>query len=234
MAISRHLIALAIAFAIGGPAPAGADDEFRRAVSFEPTLLALCPSDRPQNVGRGCKDGALDRLAKQAETAFKAALAKVRPATAPLLKRDQVWFREMMESAVERGVLVSDAADDPEDQDRAAAALRKRIAALREMAAGFGRSGVSGRWANAFGSIAIAGEMDGALRVTASTIATYGSDTEDRPSCEAAAVVEILEMMTTLGVFVVAMPHIPDVVGGAFRVADFEVTKVRNGIELNS
>jgi hypothetical protein len=123
-----------------------------------------------------CKDGSFHRLEQEVNAAVKAALAKAPPTTVPILMRDQSWFREMI------GAVIDDAAGGGDDQlevqkrtlDNVVATLHQRIATLHAIAQGFGRTGVAGRWTNAFGTSNHAGRTEGYRIVLSGKQATAG------------------------------------------------------------
>ncbi|MFZ8461104.1 hypothetical protein ACO1MG_13915, partial [Staphylococcus aureus] len=78
-----------------------------------------------------------------------------------LLKRDQVWFNEMIPGAVD----IVEEMDDGELRDALVSTLRQRAATLDQIAAGFGRSGVAGTWRNAFGTAVIASDGSGGFKL---------------------------------------------------------------------
>jgi hypothetical protein len=182
MSVSRRLAALALA-ALLMPLAAFADDD-NAAFSSAPTLMKLCgvgpDADR-------CKGG--DLYAKQAaelDAALQMALAKAPANIRPMLKRDQSWFGE---------TLANVAGDAPKEQIQAArdaydGALRARIAALGEIAEGFGRSGASGRWVNAFGSVVAAAADGGAISLAIETDSGYSPYDDQRWHCRATALVK--------------------------------------------
>ncbi len=181
---SCRFVLAALLLAAIGPCLAG-DDEFVRAESLKAGPFAPCPNDRDKEAP-ACVNGSLDRLAKNVEAAAKAALAKASPITIPLLKRDQVWFRDVMENyAGELGGL----AEKSQNVDKMSALLNQRIAVLHGIAQGFGRTGIAGRWANVFGTVEIAPAKDGAFNITLATDSRYGDDDDQRQICKSAALV---------------------------------------------
>jgi len=184
MPASHCLAALAVAAALLAPLTAGAMDADLRASSRGPTGLRLCGADGAAASADACKDLDLDALTGQIEKAHRAALAKAPATIRPLLKRDQAWFNEIMLSAAE-------SMTQPDDDFREAfvATLRQRAATLEGVARGFGRSGVAGRWVNAFGSVTVT-PADGGYRLAIDTSAVYGTGSDRRRECKAAAVVK--------------------------------------------
>jgi uncharacterized protein YecT (DUF1311 family) len=114
----------------------------------------------------------------------QAALAKAPANVKPLLKRDQGFFHEMMISAAEE---MPGSADEGA-RDEFANMLRQRVAVLAKL--GFGRSGLSGKWQDAFGTVTVLPADDGAYRVAIDTNAVYGGDDERRAQCRATALVK--------------------------------------------
>ena len=162
---------------------ARADDDFTLAESKKPTALEFCRTHSEVPAAIDCD--ALNKLAGGIEASLKAALAKVGPLAAPLLRRDQVWFREIVERFSETALSESFAADG---QDQVEAMLRARRKLLEEIAASAGRPGITGRWANAFGTIEIAEAADGAARVSVETSSAYTIGEDERQVCHASAV----------------------------------------------
>jgi hypothetical protein len=188
MSASHRLAALALAVAclapaVLAPASANAMDDFVRAISSGPTQLALCgDGDNPLKPAT-CKEGGFDTLPAQIDKAFAAALAKAPVNARPLLKRDQVWFGEIVANAAESMPQSGNA----DDRQAFVASLRQRVGTLEAIAAGFGRSGIAGQWLNAFGSVVVTPSQDGAYRIAIETHAVYGTD-DDR-ECQASALV---------------------------------------------
>src|SRR5262249_15580946 len=133
-----------------------------RAMSLDP--VELCESDEVLLRLAGCKTREQSELIRRTDAAIKKALAAAHPATAVLLKRDQAWFRELIANA--------------SGPDIAAALMRERIATLDGMV--IGRSGLTGRWENAFAATQIAGEGEGS-RVIVRSRFHYGDDDSPTP-----------------------------------------------------
>ena len=114
----KHVAAGAGVVLALGLAPAQAADEFTKARSRTATAIELCDPNVSTHTLPGCKDGVLNDLTRRLETTLKATLAKAGPTTAPLLKRDQAWFRDMLASAAEYDVPDTDA-------DEAAGSVRR-------------------------------------------------------------------------------------------------------------
>jgi uncharacterized protein YecT (DUF1311 family) len=132
-----------------------------------------------------CKDGLLTRLAHAADAAAQAALAKANPVTAVLLKRDQVWFGEIVQLDAQN----LDQTSGQEHWDKIVTALKRRTAQLGDVAQGLGRTGAAGRWVNAFGTVELTPAPDGAFRVALASEAVYGPDDEQQLRCKASALV---------------------------------------------
>jgi uncharacterized protein len=158
-------------------------DEWIRPIGSGPTLLKLCGTDDAPITPAACKKAGFDTLATQLKTALQATLARAPANIGPLLKRDQVWFGEIAVSAAE-SVLQS---DDDEAKEAFAASLRERITTLQSIAAGFGRSGLAGRWMNTFGSVVITPADGGAYRIAIETRSVYGTGSDRRRECRASA-----------------------------------------------
>ncbi len=176
LSLSSRCLFTSVAMMLAAMAPCLADDDDNadRAESLKSATLALCASSHA-TLPR-CKDGTMQRLVRELDAAEKAALAKARPLTVPLLKRDQVWFRQMLE-------VYDDNADDSGGsiQDIEVRMLERRIAALNELAQGHGRAGVGGRWVNAFGSVEVTPGEHGDIHVALTVDARYGEDSDRQP-----------------------------------------------------
>src|SRR5690349_11133270 len=81
------------------PLPASALDDDVRASSRGPTELGLCDKGSTLESSGACKKFDYDALNRRNEKSLQAALAKAPANVRPLLKRDQVWFDEMMLNA---------------------------------------------------------------------------------------------------------------------------------------
>jgi uncharacterized protein len=183
MSASHRLAALALAIASLAPVTADAMDEWVRAIGSGPTLLELCGTDNAPITPAACKDAGFDTLATQIEKALQATLARTPVNIRPLLKRDQVWFGEIAVSAAES----VPQSDDDEAQEAFVASLRERITTLQGIAAGFGRTGVAGRWMNAFGSVVVTPADSGAYLIAIETRSVYGTGSDRRRECQASA-----------------------------------------------
>jgi uncharacterized protein YecT (DUF1311 family) len=183
MSASHRLAALALTIAGFAPVAACASDDFAAAICGGPTLLELCGDGLAPLKRAACKDAGFDKLATQIEKALQAALAKAPANVRPLLKRDQVWFDEIALSAAES----MPQSDDAGERQAFVASLRQRAATLEGIAAGFGRSGIAGRWANAFGSVAVTPADGGTYRIMIDMRAVYGMDDDRHWECRASA-----------------------------------------------
>ncbi|UWU91531.1 lysozyme inhibitor LprI family protein [Bradyrhizobium sp. CB1015] len=157
------------------PATCRAMDDDLRAASSAPTAITLCGaanSDDSRTKAAACKERGYDRLVAGIDKSFDAALARTPANIRPLLKRDQAWFNAMILGAADTVQEV----DEAELRDNFVATLRRRAAALGEIAAGFGRGGLTGKWVNAFGSVTISPSANGARQLTVDMSAYYGSD----------------------------------------------------------
>ena len=150
-------------------------DDFVRASSSGPTLLRLCGKDGPASEAT-CKAQPYDALAGRMEEALKAALAKAPATTRPLLKRDQAWFNEMLANIAQLM--------PPDNPDATLIALiKQRTETLAGLAPGFGRSGVAGRWLDAFGSVTVTPAANGAYSVSIDTQSDYRAGEETVWEC---------------------------------------------------
>ncbi|HEV8464474.1 MAG TPA: hypothetical protein VGQ63_05670, partial [Pseudolabrys sp.] len=182
---------IAAALLLASVAPCLGDD-VDSANKPRPTAYALCGNDGARLPA--CKDGSFDRLGQEVDAAVKVALAKAQPTTTPILMRDQFWFREMI------GAVIDDATGGGDDQlevqkrtlDNVVATLHQRTATLRAIAQGFGRTGVAGRWANAFGTVEITAVEHDGYRIVLSGKASYGGSADNlQQTCNADAVVHL-------------------------------------------
>jgi hypothetical protein len=189
MHATRHIAALALAATILSPAPAFADDQddLNAPFSSPQMLLPLCGSgpDGAHIPVDLCKERGYGDLAVQLDNAIRAAAAKAPANVRPLLKRDQAFFYEMISMAA--GTLPT--SDKVAMRDAFDAMPRDRIAALPQIADGFGRGGVLGKWVDAFGSITVTPGDGGAYRVAVETSSIYGLDDADQWRCQASALV---------------------------------------------
>jgi uncharacterized protein YecT (DUF1311 family) len=183
--VARHrLAALALATSLFAPVAAAAtDDNYTAAYSSASTLINLCGTDNPIGAD-ACKEAGYDKLATQLDRAVQAAVAKAPANVKPLLKRDQGFFYEMIISAAEE----MPGSDNDDIKNEFADLLRQRVTALEKI--GFGRTGVAGKWQDAFGTVTVLPADDGAYRVAIDTNAIYGGDDERRSQCRAIALVK--------------------------------------------
>jgi hypothetical protein len=127
MPASHRLAALALVVACLAPAvlaPASANtmDDLVAAISSGPTQLGLCGDGDAPLKPAACKEGGLDTLAAQIDKVFAATLAKAPVNVRPLLKRDQVWFGEIVVNAAES----MPQSDNADDRQAFVASLRQR------------------------------------------------------------------------------------------------------------
>ena len=181
----RLSAALVLSFALA--TAANADDD-NAPFSSAPTLLKLCgkPADGAAIPADLCKTRGYDDLAARLDRAIQAAAAKAAANVRPLLKRDQAFFYEMIVMAAED----MPRSDNAETRKTFDDMLRNRLALLPQIGDGFGRSGVVGKWVDAFGSINVAPADGGDYRVALATNSIYGSDEEHQWHCEASAIVK--------------------------------------------
>ncbi|WP_249159849.1 hypothetical protein [Bradyrhizobium tropiciagri] len=182
--ISLRFAALATAIAVLAPRPSLALDEYLRASSSAPTAIKLCGDVDYRIKTEDCAKAGYDRLIAGIDKAFDGALAKMPANVKPLLKRDQAWFNEMIIDAVN----VVFEMDEPELKDAVVETLRRRTAALDDIARSPTRPGVAGNWVNAFGSITLTPAESGAYRLAADLRGDYGGDR--RRACKLTAVLK--------------------------------------------
>ncbi|MBR0716841.1 lysozyme inhibitor LprI family protein [Bradyrhizobium liaoningense] len=164
--------ALLGAAALLAPATCHAMDDFVRASSKAPTEITLCgesDAERTRIKTAACKEAGYDKLVAAIDKSFVAALAKTPVNVRPLFKRDQAWFNDMILEAAD----TVQETDFAELREKFIETLRKRAAAL---ALGFGRAGLGGKWANAFGSVTMTPGGNGAYGVAVDMSVDYGSD----------------------------------------------------------
>jgi len=189
MSASRRLATLAIAASALLPTASHALEDHLRALSSGPTELRLCGKDAALASSDACKQKDYDTLTTGIEKALQATLAKTPANIRPLLKRDQVWFNEMMQSAADA---VSNFTDDETQETKEALieGLRQRIPALQSIAGGFGRAGLAGKWSNVFGSVDVAPADGDAYRLTFDTSVVYGIGGRFLHTCKISALVK--------------------------------------------
>jgi len=172
------------------PLSADANDAFRRAKSLEPTPLRLCGVDEPLEQLPGCKNGAINDLVRRADGAFQKVLATAGPTATVLLKRDQVWFRELIENSVHFGGDIPDDdsdAVDTQERNVFAEMLRERIATLEGIRVA--PPGMPGRWENVFATIDVAAAGGGAYRLVLTRRFNHDSRRAKRAACAVIAMV---------------------------------------------
>ncbi len=183
-----RVAALTLVTAFLGSGAVLADDDDNAPLSSAPTLMPLCGDGTDSApLGTGfCKASGYDAVTAQLDEAIRAAASKAAANVRPLLKRDQAFFNEMavMEA---REIFESDQSGMRKPFDEM---LRHRIATLREIGDGFGRSGIQGKWVDAFGSVTVASTDDGAHRFEADMSSIYGLDDDHRWSCRASALLK--------------------------------------------
>jgi uncharacterized protein YecT (DUF1311 family) len=185
MSALRRWAAFAVAATFLIPVAADAFDiDYSNApFSSAPTPLDLCGSANSLIKPEACKSGDHEKLAAQIEQALQTALARAPATVRPLLKRDQAFFAEMIGAAAED----MPQSENPDDRKTFSQMLQRRVSVLQDIANGFGRSGVLGKWADAFGNIAVTPADDGAYRLAIDIDAVYGADNDKHWRCEATA-----------------------------------------------
>lgn len=173
MPAPSRLAALVVTAVLGLCATAHAMDDFERASSSGPTLLRLCGKDGAIDEPV-CKAQPYDALAGKMQDALRTALGKAPANMQPLLKRDQVWFNELV---------LNIAQANADDADTTLALLKQRIETLATIAPGFGHPGLAGRWVDAFGTITVTPAEHGAYHVAVDTHSDYRSGEETLWDC---------------------------------------------------
>jgi uncharacterized protein YecT (DUF1311 family) len=168
------------------PLAAHADDD-NAAFSSAPSAMQLCGGEDALLKGDVCKDGSYATQATELDQALQAALAKVPANVRPLLKRDQYWFGETLLNAIQNGVPQS---QQQTDRDAFKDMLRRRVAALRQIADGFGRPGLLGKWEDAFGSVTVTPAENGAYRLAIEADSGYVPLDYRHWRCQATALVK--------------------------------------------
>jgi Lysozyme inhibitor LprI len=185
MPVSSRFAALALAVLLV-PSAASADDD-TAAYSSAPTAIQLCGGDDPMSASDGCKDGSFVKFSTDLDQGLQAALAKAPANVRPLLKRDQAFVADMLANAIQAGVPRSKTRTD---RDAFADMLRRRVTTLGQIAQGFGRPGVAGKWEDAFGSVTVTAAENGAYRVAIDTDSGYNPNDDQRWRCQATAMVK--------------------------------------------
>ncbi|MCG2671236.1 lysozyme inhibitor LprI family protein [Bradyrhizobium sp. GCM10023182] len=175
--MSRPVRLALLAAALLSSATADAMDDFMRASSSGPLAMTFCAKNSDGSKIEGgaskfCKANGYDKHVAAVEASFAAAIAKAPANVRPLFKRDQVWFNEMIQEAA----YTVEEADEAELRQNMTNVLRQRATVLDDLARGFGRSGLTGGWANAFGGITVAATETGSYRLDAELNSDYGSD----------------------------------------------------------
>jgi hypothetical protein len=161
------------------PVTASATDGFTAASSSQPIALKACNGGEDDTLKpEVCKPAGYDKLVADIDKAFAAALAKTPANIRPLLRRDEVWFDEIILAAGDDSL--------PEDF---ADTLRQRATTLADIAGGFGRPGYGGHWVNALGSLDVTAADGGSYRLQIATSTAYGTD-ERRRECKVTAQVQ--------------------------------------------
>jgi uncharacterized protein YecT (DUF1311 family) len=185
MSVLRRLAALAFAAVCLAPVAANAIDanDIPDHVAFSgvPTLLHLCGGKAAILSDKACKQDYYAQNAAALDLALRDALDKAPANVQPLLKRDQYWFGETVRSALRNGT--------PEREMRDHM-LIPRIVTLAQIAKGLPRTGVLGKWENAFGRVTVTAAEDGGYRLAIATDSGYGQDDEHHWRCQATAMVK--------------------------------------------
>lgn len=187
MPASHRLVALAVAISALAPVTAHAIDDFTAASGNAPMAIKLCGDGDSARIKTAvCKEAGYDKLFSAIDKAASAAIAKAPVNVRALLKRDQAWFNEMIDSATD-SMPESEAV---EQREMLTEMLRQRVPTLEAIAQGFGRPGLSGKWLNVFGSATVTSAEAGAYRIAIETHANYGADSRRRPECKVSALVK--------------------------------------------
>ncbi len=168
-------LALVTATVLLAPLTCYAMDDYLRAASSAPVKITLCGETNSNGSGiktATCEEKGYDKLVAAIDQSFDAALARSPANIRPLLRRDEAWFNEMIGLAADTVQEVNEA----ELNDNFVATLRRRQTVLDEIAGGFGRSGLAGKWVNAFGNLTVSPDANGARQLTIDMSAYYGSD----------------------------------------------------------
>jgi uncharacterized protein YecT (DUF1311 family) len=188
MSARRPWAAIAVAASLLAPAAANPFyiDYSTAAFSSAPTELDLCGTKDSLIAPESCKSGEYEKVPAQIERALQAALAKAPANVRPLLKRDQIFFAEMIGAAA--GQMPE--SENPDDRKSFAEMLQRRIAVLDDIASGFGRTGVLGKWADAFGSVTVTPADGGTYRLRIDGHAVYGTEDDRHWQCRASALLK--------------------------------------------
>jgi uncharacterized protein YecT (DUF1311 family) len=179
MSASVRLAALLAAMSLPVPATTHAMDDTIAASSSHPIALRICRGGADDTLSpAACQKAGYDVLVTAIDTAFTSALSRTPANIRPLLRRDEVWFDEIILAAGEDGL--------PEDF---ADTLRQRTATLADIGSGFGRTGYAGHWVNALGKLDVTA-MDGGYRLAIETSTAYGADDDRRRACTVTASVQ--------------------------------------------
>lgn len=180
-----RVAALALVTAFLGSGAVLADDDDNAPFSSAPTLMPLCGDGRdsaPLLTGF-CNANGYAVLTARLDEAIRAAAPKAPANVRPLLKRDQAFFNEMATMEARETF----ASDQNGLRRSFEDVLRNRIATLREVGDGFGRSGIGGKWTDAFGRVTVTPVDDDAYRFEADMSSIYGLDDDHQWSCRATA-----------------------------------------------
>jgi len=186
MPVSFRFAALALAVFLA-PSTTRADDASDLAAYSSAPISALCGGERAILKTETCKDAAFAKFATEIDQALQAALAKAPANVRPLLKRDHYWFGETINNLVQN--MGRPSPGEP-DRNGLAGMLGRRAANFAQVADGFGRTGVLGKWVDAFGSIAVTSAERGAYRLAIDTDSGYTEAEDQRWRCQASALVK--------------------------------------------
>jgi uncharacterized protein YecT (DUF1311 family) len=128
-----------------------------------------------------CADRELVDLGKAVEARFRALVAQADPLMALLLRRDQVWFTEVLGGG---GAAKFEGQKDPE-RLRLKDTLARRLATLNAIKPRAIAAGPAGAWANALASVAVSEAAGGMLRVSLTAKLAY-VERDDTLTCSVA------------------------------------------------
>jgi uncharacterized protein YecT (DUF1311 family) len=172
----HRFAALAAATSLLVPVAVRAMDDTITASSSHATALKACKGSEDDTLTPTvCDKAGYDKLVATIDAAFTATLARTPANIRPLLRRDEVWFDEMILAAGEDG-LPDDFADT----------LRQRVATLADIGNGFGRPGYLGHWVNTLGKLDVTAADGGGYRLAVETLTVYGAD-DRRRECKVTA-----------------------------------------------